>query len=679
MLRIGVDIGGTFTDFSVWDGNDGGYTSVDAFKVPSTPPHFAQGVIQGVEKLLAAGRVKPEQEMLIVHGTTVSTNAVIERSGSPVGLLTTRGFRNILDIARLRLENPFDLFAHRAKPLMPTRLVAEVDERIRADGAIDTPIDEASVIAAGQKVVDAGAQAICVCFIHSYCNPAHEQRAGAILREHFDLDIMLSHEVWPQESEYERANAVLLNAYAKRAMSGYLIELRDYLASRLPNTRLLITKSNGGAMTAAEATRFPIHSLLSGPAAGVNASSVLGSMLGEPNLLTMDMGGTSTDISIVRDGTGIVSHEGKVGDFPIVMPVTAIEAIGAGGGSIAWMDGSVLKIGPRSAGANPGPACYGKGGSQPTLSDAYLLCGYLAEDSMLDSGVALHRGLAEQAMAPLAAAIGSDVTTTAESCLAVATANMLANTLPFIAKLGVSPSELTLMIFGGAGAIHGPLLAEEVGIGRIIVPRVSSVFCAYGCLVSDLLLDLVAPLQRARQSSRTVRDEFVRLRRAGTQWLAQQGKQDDIEFAYSASTRYAGQSFDVLTPLPEAIATSGDVDSIARLFHAEHDRVFKHSYPDGDVVITALHLRSRGALPRPGGAPLASPDQQPIVAPMRVSEARFNGSWQKTPHYNQAELPAGWRGKGPAIIVQPASTTLVPPGFDVSIGAYGDVFMSRSA
>ena len=262
----------------------------------------------------------------------------------------------------------------------------------------------------------------------------------------------------------------MLNAYARRVMAGYIAEIERYLAANLPRARLLVTKSNGGLMSAAEATRMPIHTLLSGPAAGVTAAAVLGGMIATPNLLTMDMGGTSTDISLIREGSGMGSHDARVGDFPIMMPVTAIEAIGAGGGSIAWMDGPVLKVGPRSAGARPGPACYGAGGTQPTVSDAYLLCGYLSEDAPLAGGLRLRRDLAEQAIAPLAAALSRSVTEAAESIVAVAAANMLAGAMPFVARLGVEPSELAMMIYGGAGAIHGPLLAREMGIARVVVP-----------------------------------------------------------------------------------------------------------------------------------------------------------------------------------------------------------------
>ncbi|MGH7155282.1 MAG: hydantoinase/oxoprolinase N-terminal domain-containing protein, partial [Acetobacteraceae bacterium] len=360
MLRIGIDIGGTFTDFAVWDGNPEGYRAVEAFKLPSTPPAFAEAVKQGLLHLLETGRITRDQPALIVHGTTVSTNAVIERSGPPLALLVTSGFRDILSIARLRFDRPVDLFNTRPAPLIPRRMVFEVPERLLADGSVDTPLRPEDAAAAAQAALDAGAAAVAICFLHAYRNPLHEQAAAKAIRAVIPgINLVLSHEIWPQAQEYERACAALLNAYAQRAMSGYLDELDRFLSQALPHARLLVTKSNGGVMGAAEATRMPIHTLLSGPAAGVTAAAELGAMLHEPSLLTMDMGGTSTDISLVHDGRIMVSHDGRVGDFPLMMPVTAIEAIGAGGGSIAWLDRQgMLHVGPQSAEAVPGPACY---------------------------------------------------------------------------------------------------------------------------------------------------------------------------------------------------------------------------------------------------------------------------------------------------------------------------------
>ncbi len=676
LLRIGVDIGGTFTDFAIWDGNPAGYPAVRALKLPSTPPDFARAVQRGLELLLADGTLRPDTPLLLVHGTTVSTNAVIERSGPPLALLVTAGFPDILSVARLRLDKPTDLFARRAAPLIPRRAVFEVNERLRADGRVDTPLDPADAIAAARRAVDAGASALAICFLHAYRNPIHEQQAAAAIRSALpELDLVLSHEVWPQQSEYERASATLLNAYARRAMSGYIAELEAWMAQRLPAARLLVTKSNGGVMSAAEATRMPLHTLLSGPAAGVSAAAALGAMLGEPNLLTMDMGGTSTDISLISAGQVMTSNDGRVGDFPIMMPVTAIEAIGAGGGSIAWLDGdalnSVLKVGPRSAGASPGPACYGRGGILPAVSDAYLLCGYLAEDAPLAGELFLRRDLAETAMQPLADRLSRDVTAAAEAVVAVATANMLAGALPFIARLGVAPSELTLMIFGGAGAIHGPLLADEIGIGRVIVPRLSAVFCGFGGLVSDLLYDVVANVHGQPQDDAALEQAYATLGDQGTRWLAAQATDATPQFERYADIRYAGQSFDVPTRVGQAPTAA----ALAEAFHAEHEKRYGHASPGAPIEIISLRLRVRGILPGP--AAIAADPAAKAVPPPATRRARFNGAWHDVPLYAWADLPIGHTAQGPAIVAQETATVVVPPAFRFTVGRFGDLILDR--
>lgn len=672
MLRVGVDIGGTFTDFAIWNGDPAGYPAVRQMKLPSSPPNFAEAVLRGLELLLASGDITDDQPVLIVHGTTVSTNAVIERSGPPLALLVTAGFPDILGLARLRVERPVNLFERRPPPLIPRHRVYEVDERMLANGTVERALDSAALIEVARRALADGAAALAACFLHAYRNPAHERQAADAIRDALGpVDVVLSHEVWPQPSEYERASATLLNAYARQSMSGYIAELERYLAKRLPLARLLVTKSNGGVMAAAEATRMPIHTLLSGPAAGVTAAEALGAMLGEPNLLTMDMGGTSTDISMIDAGRIMTSLDGRVGDFPIMMPVTAIEAIGAGGGSVAWLDDGVLKVGPRSAGARPGPACYGHGGTQPTVSDAYLLCGYLSEDAPLAGGLRLRPDLARAAMQPLAEALARDAVSAAEAVVSIATANMLASALPFIARLGVSPAELTLMIFGGAGAIHGPLLADEIGIGRVVVPRLSAVFCAYGGLVSDLLYDVVRNVHGTHLDDAAIAGVFAELRGDGESWLAGQVSSAKPELQYYADVRYAGQSFDISTALP----TEPGMDDIQTRFHAEHQRRFGHANPGAATEIIALRLRVRGALLAPGAVALPNAGGQ--VPAHRERVLRFNGAWHTARVFAWADLPLGWSGHGPAVIEQATATVVVPPSFGFSVGAFGDLLLRK--
>ena len=672
MLRIGVDIGGTFTDFAIWNGDPAGCPAVHQIKLPSSPPNFAEAVKQGLTTLLAEGRIHADQPMLIVHGTTVSTNAVIERSGPSLALLVTKGFPDILGIARLRVERPANLFQRRPDTLIPRHRVYEVDERMLASGKVDRALDSAHLVAVARQALVDGASALAVCFLHAYRNPTHEQQAAVAIRDTLGaIDVVLSHEVWPQPSEYERASAALLNAYARQSMSGYIADLERFLTQHLPAARLLVTKSNGGVMAAAEATTMPIHTLLSGPAAGVTAAARLGIILGEPNLLTMDMGGTSTDISMINAGQAMTSTDGRVGDFPLMMPVTAIEAIGAGGGSIAWLDDGVLKVGPRSASAIPGPACYGRGGKQPTVSDAYLLCGYLSENAPLSGGLQLRHDLAQSAMQPVAVALARDTVRAAEAVVSVATANMLASALPFIARLGVSPADLTLMIFGGAGAIHGPLLADEIGIGRVVVPRLSAVFCAFGGLVSDLLYDVGRSVHGRALDNAAIAASFAALREEGEQWLARQAASATPVLHYFADVRYAGQSFDI----PTALTDRPTMQAVADSFHAEHRQRFGHAHLDAEIEIIALRLRVRGILPAPGAVP--QPVTSAVVPTPRQRQLRFNGIWHAAPVFDWAKLQPGWTGHGPAVIQQATATVIVPPSFAIQIGQFGDLVLQK--
>ncbi|MDA0703823.1 MAG: hydantoinase/oxoprolinase family protein [Proteobacteria bacterium] len=681
MLRIGIDIGGTFTDFAVWREDEGGYTAIHSFKVPSTPPSFADAVREGLDSLIERFDIPADEEILLVHGTTVSTNAVIERSGPPLAFLTTKGFPDILNLQRLRLEKPVDMFSNRPPSLIPRELVFEIDERILADGSVDRPIDAAEVAAAALAAKEAGATGIAVCFLNSYRNPAHENAAGAAIAAVGNgLDVTLSSALWPQQNEYERAIVAVLNAYVKTAISSYVAEVEEYLHERLPRARLFITRSNGGVMAARVAYDEPVHTLLSGPAAGVTAACFVGEMVGSPNLLTMDMGGTSTDMSLIRDCLPQVSSQAEVGDFPLMMPVTAIEAMGAGGGSIAWMDGPVLKVGPKSAGARPGPACYGQGGKAPTLSDAYLLCGYLNPDFFLGGRMGLREDLAEAAMRPLAEAMNVDVVTAAESCVAVASSNMLTKVLPFLARLGVSPRELTLVLFGGAGAVHGPLLADEVGIDRVLVPRTPSVFCAFGGIVSDLMHDAVRTVHGLNIESKDLIAAFGEIAGEARSWLAEQVEPEwlgETHLEYHAEMRYIGQSFQVDVSLPETLAAAGDMRAISDAFHREHERLFNHCDPGAAVEFTQLRVRIRGRMRVPGrdGLAVAESIEEAKVA---VRRARFGGRWRDDVGvFRRERLAPGNRVPGPAIIEQVDATVLVPPAYSAEVGEFGDLMLVK--
>jgi N-methylhydantoinase A len=678
MLRIGVDIGGTFTDFCGW--REEGGSRIVSLKVPSTPPAFEEGFREGFENLLK--RLAPEvgEAALVMHGTTVSTNAVIERKGPKIAFFVTKGYKDLLELQRVGVRNPLNIFANRAKPLVDRAMVFEVEERLVRGGAIRTPVDEAAVGTLARHAAEAGAAGYAVALLHSYANPQHERAVARAIRKAIgDAEVSLSSEIWPRIGEYERAIVSVLNAFVRRRMNEYIGAIESYLIERLPGSQLFVTRSNGGAMAAAEARNFPVHTLLSGPASGITAVQYLGRAIGERNILTMDMGGTSTDISLVRNGQTPTSTAAEVGDFPVVMPVTGIEAIGAGGGSIASIDGGVLRVGPHSAGSSPGPACFGRGGAAPTLTDAYLLAGYLPE-ALLGGELQLDKKAAERSMQSIAHTLGTDTLSAAEMCVTVASSNMVAGVLPYLAKQGVDPEELTLLVYGGAGAIHGPLLAAEIGIRRVLVPATPSVFCALGGLVSELTNDTLETVHGQEIDGALIARKFAGLRQQGAEWLSRQAPPERFvsrAFECWAEMRYVGQSFQVDVRLPAVAVEQENVAAMYDAFHKEHERIYSYADPTAPVEFVELRMRVRGAMaiPEPSSAETAIGGD--AVKGMR--SMRFQGQiYPDVPVYERARLAPSEIIRGPAVIEQSDATVVVPPGFVASVGAYGSILMSRS-
>ncbi|MCO5093493.1 hydantoinase/oxoprolinase family protein [Bosea sp. (in: a-proteobacteria)] len=682
MIRIGIDIGGTFTDFAVWN-DRGGHAHLLTFKVPSTPPHFDEAFKTGVERILETIAPEPGETVIVVHGTTVSTNQVIERSGPPIALLVTAGFKDVLEVQRLRLRNALNMLETRIKPLVERNFVKEIKERTLHDGSILLPIDEADVLAAAGEAIAAGATGIAIAFHHSFRNDSHEKRAREMIRARFPaMDVTISSEIWPRMGEYERATVAVLNAYVKERMDAYLTSIDRYLSARLDGQRLFIMRSNGGAMSAQEAAAFPVHTLLSGPASGVTAAQFVGRSVSDEKLLTLDMGGTSTDVSLIQNDRPTVSNNAEVGDFPLIMPVTGIEAIGAGGGSIAWLDSGVLRMGPRSAGAYPGPACFGRGGTQPTLTDAYLICNYLDPESFLGGRMKLDRSAAEAAMRPLAAALRLGVTQAAEACITVATSNMVAGVLPYLARYGVDPEDATLVLFGGGGALHGPLLAEEIGVKRILIPSLPSVFCAFGGLVSNLVHDTITSVRGVPVVRDTLVDLYDKLVGEAEAWLSAQTSPDQISgtlFEYWAEMAYEGQSFQIDVMLDEKDVRAGDLANVRRAFHAEHDRLYGHSEPEASVQFTELRVRIRGVLAMPQHD-FRPPPRQNAAPPSGAGRMRHvdwgDGQAGPTRIRNYADLDPGEEVQGPAIIEQSDTTIVVPSSFTARMRESGVIVMS---
>ncbi len=680
MLRIGIDIGGTFTDFIAWR-SDGAMSRTVSLKVPSTPENYAIGFKSGLNQILGEFGNVANEDIIIMHGTTISTNTVIERSAPPIALLTTAGFRDVLNIQRLRLRNPTNLFEQRVPALVPRNLVFEIEERMQFDGSVRKPINRASVVAAVKEARERGATGFAVAFYHSYRNPQHEIAARELIRETLgDVEVSISSEIWPQIGEYERSMVAVLNTYVKPKMKLYTRDIEQYLGEHLPKARLFITRSNGGAMSIDEARKFPVQTLLSGPASGVTAALALARRLSDPSqYLTFDMGGTSTDVSLIRDHAPMVSTTSEVGDFPISMPVTDIEAIGAGGGSIIAIDGGVMRVGPQSAGARPGPASFGHGGIQPTVSDAYLISGYIDPNNFLGGRMKLDTEAAEQTFQPIADVMKLSLRETAEAALNVATSNMVARVMPYLARNGVDPEDVTLIVFGGAGSLHGPLLAQEIGIRRVLIPPTPSVFCASGGLVTRLVNDSVMTVHGQQMNADRLLTWFSELDCRARDWLAAQVASEsivDVEIEHSAQMRYRGQSFQIQLRVPDA-ALKGDLGPLVEAFHDEHERLYSHADRTNSVEYLQLRSRISGALPAP------DPERDMLVPKARddartgMRRIRIAGEEYEAAIYDRARLGVGSRLAGPAIIEQSDTTILVPHGFNVVVNRFGDITMSK--
>ena len=472
--QLGIDIGGTFTDLSVLDRETGQLTSL---KTPTVPTDPTRGVANGIA-LLAQQGIHPSEIGYFVHGTTIGVNAVIQRSGARIALLVTDGFRDVLEMARLRLPTPWDFYGQRPAPLLPRELVVPVRERVRYGGMVETSLTDDEIERVISTVTALAVEGVAICLLHSYANPDHELALKTALTQRAPhLFVSCSAEIWPQMREYERALVTVMNAYIRPPLVRYLSALEGTLEELGIPARPYLTRSNGGIMTTVAAREHPVQTLLSGPASGVIGAVEAATRAGFADLISFDMGGTSADVALITDGQIEFSREAQVGDFPLFLPVVGVSSIGAGGGSIAWLDGAgVLKVGPRSAGADPGPACYGLGGKEPTLSDAFLLCGWL-NPGRFAGKARLDEAAASVAMDRLAGQLALGLSQTASAIIQVALATMFTEFSAVLERRGIDPRDFTLVAFGGAGPVVACLLAEEVKMSRVLVPPAPGTLC----------------------------------------------------------------------------------------------------------------------------------------------------------------------------------------------------------
>ena len=673
--RVGVDIGGTFADFCFFDD-----TSNKLFtrKVLTTPSNPGVEVMEGLEIMSEVYGIDPSDVVYFTHGQTIGVNSVIQRTGARLCLFTTENFSDVLELQRLRMADAYNLLDVRPAPLIPKDCVIQVRERLSADGSVRIPLDVETVRSGVRKAKSLGAEGIVISFLHSYKNPQHELEAQAIVREECpDLFVFCSSEVSPVIREYERTVTVVINGYVHPKVRGYLSSLQQALKDRGIKASPMITKSNGGVMSAERGKTACVHTLLSGPASGVIGAAYLGRLAGEKNIITMDMGGTSLDVSLVVDGRPQLSEGEHVGDFPIYIPAISVSSIGAGGGSIAWVDSfGVLKVGPGSAGSDPGPACYGKGGAEPALTDAFAACGYLNEANFAYGSVKLSSDLAKKAVGKLARRLQLGELETAEAIIRVSLSGMFLEMSKLIARWGIDPRQFALLPFGGAGPMMACFLAREVGIRRVVVPKTPGVLCAFGGLAADIKNDFVKTLfiDLNEAAVPAIRTSFKELSDAALEWLAhEQQYTGEPRLFFSADMRYRGQSFEIEVPLEEPWIANGDIDSLAGAFNDHHEGTYGYcdrSAPTQVVAVRAV-IVAETQKPEYEIIPQATSELEAIAHHDIYSEGKI----RSFAFYRRDMLKAGHSFSGPAIVAQDDTTTCVLDGFQVRVDRYGNLIV----
>ncbi|MEM6329032.1 MAG: hydantoinase/oxoprolinase family protein [Planctomycetota bacterium] len=682
-IRLGIDTGGTFTDVVGYDAATG---HTHTLKTPSTPDDPGRAILAGVREGERRGWWRPTDVSLLVHGTTVATNALLERRGARTVLITTRGFRDVLAIARQNRPRMYDLRSRRPPPLIPRHLRLEVRERVLPDGAVQTPLEPAEIDRVLQSAASLGAESIVVGLLHSYANPAHELALGEAIRGALPgVAVCLSHQIVREPGEYERLSTAAANGFVQPVVEGYLQRLSDGLRAIGVTAPIYVMKSSGGAGGVAAVARRCVETALSGPAGGVRGCVSAARLAPGGNLIAADVGGTSFDVAVVTSGRAQTAREATLGGLPLRTAMLDIHTIGAGGGSIAWLDaGGALRVGPRSAGAQPGPACYGRGGDQPTVTDANLVLGRLAEDSRLGGGMRLDRRAAEDAIArAVAGPLGVDVTDAAAGVLRVANAAMVADLRQVTVERGVDPRGYTLCGYGGAGPLHAAELAEELGATRVLLPAAPGVFSAAGLLQSDLRADRYAaclmPLSvdaeaKIAQLGATLADEARgELDAAAGSDTPEAGAVQVV--ARHVALRYRGQTADL--PIDWPAGQPPAADDLAAAFHAAHRTRFGFARDDHPVDVAGVGVAVELVLPRAEAAPRQQPAEP--GRPAATRDVWFRGGRLPTPVYDRQAVASPQSIDGPAIIEQDDTTCVLPPGWAATLLTAGELMLARGA
>jgi N-methylhydantoinase A len=679
LYRIGIDVGGTFTDFVLFNISDG---SIRFWKVPSTPVDPSIAIGEGLAQLLERFAVPAGEVEFLGHGTTVATNMILERRGSPIGLLTTRGFRDVLAIGRQTRPALYDYSIRKPAPLVERYRRREISERLDSDGLAIRPVDAQEVERSARELVDSGVEAIAICFIHAYRNPAHEEAARDIVRRALPgVEVTISSEVLPEFREYERTSTTVLNAYVLPRMQRYLSKLRARVAKTGIDADLLTVHSNGGLVSLETVERLPVLTCVSGPAAGVVGAAQIGQLLGLPNLITFDVGGTSTDVSLIAEGRPQFTTSREIDGNPLHIPMVDIHVIGAGGGSIARVDAAgAVKVGPQSAGATPGPAAYARGGTAPTLADANIALQRLNPIAILDGQMPVDRSLAETAIREtVGEPAGLSVEAAAYGMIQIATAHMCRAIRAISVEHGRDLKEFVLVAFGGAGPLHAAEVAAECGIARVLIPQEPGTMCARGVLMSSISLDFVRT-QLTDANSKTwavVRDRIDTMIADGDKWLAREHvPMPRRSHEITLDARYRGQTHEI--PVRIELADADGLAVFLESFRVAHKREHGYDIPGRTVEFVNLRVRAIGAVSE---APLAKPagGRSLEEALIDTRPVYFGESgWVRTPVYRRGAIPAQASFRGPAVIEEMSSTTVILPGQEGRLDTWGNILIETA-
>ena len=684
---LGIDIGGTFTDIVVYDRVTG---RIEKGKELTTPDDPSRGVLTGLEKLLDGG-VAPESVYRIVHATTLFTNALIERKGARTGLITTKGFRDVLEIGRERKYELYDIHIAMPKPLAPRDLRLEVTERMGPDGTEIEPLDEVELLRQVDALLAKGVDSIGIVFLHAYANPAHEDAALAtIAARHPDLIVTASHDVAPEIREYDRTSTTVTNAYVKPLAHTYVDNLVDKTAALGIGAPYFMMLSNGGLTHIAEAKRTPVQLLESGPAAGALVAAYFGSQAGVDNVLAFDMGGTTAKLALVDDGEPHVDYHFEAArekrfaegsGLPLNISAIKLIEIGAGGGSIAHIDDmELLKVGPESAGSEPGPVCYGRGGAAPTVTDADLLLGFLNAEYFAGGSMKIDRTAAERAMQPLAKRSGLPVVEVARGIYDVVNENMASAARVHIAEQGKDPRQYTLLATGGAGPVHAYYVAKKLGVRRLICPLAAGVASALGLLIAPARIDRVVTVASRLDAMDWPRLEasYKELEADAAKVIAETGFDPTAaRTTRLADMRYVGQGFEVVTTLPDGPYDAGSRQELMNAFEDTYRRTFSRTPPDVNAEIINIRVSLRADVPGEGVGFTAVGDAEDGAKTHASRPVRFpeNDDFVDTPVHNRAQLRPGQSFDGPAVIEESESTLIVGPGSRVTVDPDGNLLV----